>query len=211
MHVNCELNHPDDMEAFAAFLTASAASRRKRPLGGLWSGPLDYGTTDEDLATRQAEDAIPEDPAPGTTEAPKRTRRTKAEMAAGAAKAAETVANLDPAIVAAAEAAGVHVQAETAGEVENHDEPELPLEDKQVEDQPALTENDVRNAIIDLLNEAQAKFPADADVRTKTLAPILSALGAQKISLIPMTEYPRVAGILAKARADMDAALAEAA
>jgi hypothetical protein len=225
MDIELNLQHPDEMEAFAAFLTATAQSRRKRPhdpigLFGL-SGGIDRSNHALwQSATRQAEDAIPEEtdepelPAGAvTTEAPKRTRRTKAEIAADAAKAAETVANLDPAVVAEAAAAGVHVQAETADQVENNDaavdEPEA--DDKQVEEQPALTENDVRNSIIDLLNEAQAKFPADADVRTKTLAPILAALGAQKISLIPATEYHRVAGILAKARTDMDQALAEAA
>jgi len=229
MDIKLNLQHPDEMEAFAAFLTASAESRRKRPTAplelygldraasGLWSGPLDYGTsdaeTDEERVTREAEDLIPttDGPAAGE-EKPKRTRRTKAEIEA-AAKATETVANLDPTLVAEAKAAGISVQGPAATE----DEPELPMGQEEVEEpieqveEVKMTENDVRNAIIDLLNEAQAKFPDDADVRTKTLAPILKALGAEKISKIAMTEYPRVPGILAKARADMDAALAEAA
>lgn len=230
MDIKLSLLHPDEMEAFAAFLTASAESRRKRPTSPLplfgidrannplwqtrsWS-ETETATEATDRATREAEDLTPE-----TTEAddkPKRTRRTKAQIEADNA-ANETVANLDPEVVATAEAAGVHVQGPAASE----DEPELPMGQDEAEgdpapaeetaDTPAMTENDVRNAIIDLLNEAQAKFPDDADVRTKTLAPILKALGAEKISKIAATEYARVPGILADARAAMDAAVKEAA
>ena len=226
MDIKLHLQHPDEMEAFAAFLTASAESRRKRPretrgvfgLGGidrtagLWSGPLDYAEGENASVTREAEDLTPE---PVEDDKPKRTRRTKAQIEADNA-ANETVANLDPEVVATAEAAGIEVKGPAASE----DEPELPM-GQDVEngtetvendaDQPTLTETDVRNAIIDLLNEAQAKFPDDADVRTKTLAPILKTLGAEKISKIAATEYARVPGILADARADLEAALKEAA
>jgi len=241
MDIKLHLQHPDEMEAFATFLTASAESRRKRPqetrgvfgLGGidrtagLWSGPLDYADGENASVTREAEDLTPE---PVEDDKPKRTRRSKAQIEADNA-ANETVANLDPEVVATAEAAGVHVQGPAAALIDGmsdeefnrdrsdenpnvgksgEDEPELPMGQEQA-DQPTLTENDVRNAIIDLLNEAQAKFPDDADVRTKTLAPILKTLGAEKISKIAATEYARVPGILADARAALEAALKEAA
>lgn len=213
MLLNFELDHPDEMEAFATFLTATAKSRRERPApiglfgldraaNSLWQTGVDRAA--KDSLTREAEAATPGADEPAEqTEAPKRTRRTKAEIEADK-KATETVANLDPAVVAEAAAAGVNVQGPAEVD-ETADEP-----DKQVEE-VKLTENDVRNSIIDLLNEAQKAFPDDADIRTKTLTPILKELGAPKISLIPATEYGKVAGILAKVRSAMEATLAEAA
>lgn len=212
MHVNFDLQHPDEMEAFAAFLTTSAKSRRDRPkpvgLFGLdlannplWKTAAELAA--KDSLTREAEDATPEvtEPAADSVlDRVKRTRRTKAEIEA-ANKATETVANLDPEVVAEAAAAGVNVQGPAFDMPAEDEQEDVP--DKQVSEQPALTENDVRNSIIDLLNEAQAKFPDDADIRTKTLKPLLEKLGAPKISSIPMTEYPRVAGLLAEVRQQM--------
>lgn len=75
---------------------------------------------------------------------------------------------------------------------------EVEKEPERVEKAP--TENDIRNLIIDFLNEMQAAHPDDPDIRTKTLKPLLDELGAQKISLIPAARYGDVPALLDAAR-----------
>lgn len=77
-----------------------------------------------------------------------------------------------------------------------------PAEEEKTADAPALTEADVRNQIIDMLNAMQAKHPDDADIRTKTLKPLLEKLGAAKISGIAAERYAEVPALIAAVKAE---------
>lgn len=112
-----------------------------------------------------------------------------------------TVADLPSGVVKEAEAAGVHV------EDESRLPPELADDDGDEDgvgeaDTPgaALTKDDVKAMILDLLNAMVAKYPDDPDIRTKTLKPVLDRLGAEKISLIDEAKYGDVPKLLAEIR-----------
>lgn len=71
--------------------------------------------------------------------------------------------------------------------------------EKEPEAKP-LTRDEVRNSIIDLLNAVVEKHPDDADIRVKTLKPLLDKLGAAKISEIKDEDFGKVPALLAEIR-----------
>lgn len=66
---------------------------------------------------------------------------------------------------------------------------------------PAITPEEVRNQIIDLLNDWSEAAPADTEIRVKTLKPILTALDAEKIGAIDPSKYHLVPGLVDDSRA----------
>lgn len=229
MRFKIELDHPEDLNAYGDFLKALAAVRKDRPEPQMLFG-IDRATNPFWRNVRDSRnDAAGEVFAKLDAEARQNglnvdgtERRETVEAADAAAETSKprstrakkttTVADLPADVVAEAAAAGVKVEDESRipAEVENQTEvvEETANEPAKVEEKP-LTEDQVRNLIIDLLNEAQAANAEDPDARTKTLKPLLDKLGAQKISLIPLTEYPRVPGLIAEARAALGLAVSE--
>lgn len=135
----------------------------------------------------------------GAADAPADTSAEPAKRGRGRPKKT-TVADLPPEVVKEAEAAGVHVEDESRLPPEPVDDDED--EDDGGDDTPeaALTKDDVKAMILDLLNAMVAKYPDDPDIRTKTLKPVLDRLGAEKISLIDEAKYGDVPKLLAEIR-----------
>lgn len=185
MEIKLDLYKADEMDAFALFLNACATAVRKRQ---------------ESFKAALADGPGSITPVPGTLseveDKPKRTR--------GPNKKNTTVSDLPADVVAEAEAAGVHVEDESR--IPDRDEKatesaEETTKEPEQDDKP-LTEDQVRNLIIDYLNEVQAKSPDTPDARTTALKGLLEKLGgAAKISAIPMARYGEVPALIEAARA----------
>lgn len=73
-------------------------------------------------------------------------------------------------------------------------------------DEPAaITHEEVRNQIIDLLNDWSAAAKDNPAIRTDTLGPLLKKLDAEKIGGITPDKYKLVPGLVAESRAALKA------
>lgn len=166
MNVNVDLYTPEDKEAFAAFLTASAAADRSRPtedgyatLGGIDRGPATNwktaGQTDEGTSTSEQSDLS----AAAPDEAPKRERGKPSEGRARRTKEEIAEDEAADAADAAAKTAGEETGAEVADRQistspEDRVDAEQDAADEAAETEAAkvetgnkLTHDDVRNAL----------------------------------------------------------------
>ena len=70
---------------------------------------------------------------------------------------------------------------------------------------PALTFDEVRGTIIDLLNDWTAAKPDDPDVRKKVLSPLLDKLGYEKLSQIEPAKFEQALALVEESRAELAA------
>lgn len=211
MNVNLDLYTPDDKEAFAAFLTASAKADRDRPkdegfaasLGGIGRSPNTHWKTgsaetqtDEGTSTSEQSDL-----SAATTDAPKRERGKAAQGRARRTK--EEIAEDEAADKA--DAAAASAGAETGAEVADRQistggeriDPENPDDVADAADEAAetaaakaetgnkLTHDDVRNAL-----GAYVKaygMPAAQEDGPKVIT-LMFGEGKSKVSDIPDTQ-----------------------
>ena len=70
---------------------------------------------------------------------------------------------------------------------------------------PALTFDEVRGMIIDLLNDWTAAKPDDPDIRKKVLSPMLDWLGHEKLSQIELKDFGGALALVEESRAKLAA------
>lgn len=168
--------------------------------------PKMTGEMREALASATAGEIISQRESFGATAAADAEARAKGEnidgsprRGRGRPKKDATVADLPADVVAEAKAAGVNVSDQPGGaDVVAEQQAEAAPETEAEAEAPALTETDVRNAIIDVLNAVVQKHEDDPDIRVKTLKPLLASVDAEKISSIKPERYADVMAKLAE-------------
>lgn len=141
----------------------------------------------EMLAPRAAET-----PAPKTTKPRSATKKELEEQRASveATAAADAAARKNP-----TDPAPQNTAASVGGEVASSSTAEA--------EPPAITAEEARNQIIDLLNDWSEAKPDDPEIRVKTLGPLLEKLGAAKIGAIDPKKYKLIPGLVDDSRAEL--------
>jgi hypothetical protein len=84
---------------------------------------------------------------------------------------------------------------------------EAPKEEPKVEakpeEPPAITFDEIKALIIDVLNDWTDAAKEDPEIRVKKLKPILSALGAEKLSQIDPSKFNQVQGLVDESRKEL--------
>jgi hypothetical protein len=191
MKVELDIWSSGEMIAFGDFLKAAAVFRAEQEAlqtehnaraARLMGVPNDL---DEDAKMRAADVAAETAPPPE----PKKTRGKAAAKPTDPAPQSKDA----PASSSTAEATD-EVPPITAEEVP-------PITAEEV---PPITAEEVRNSIIDLLNDWSEFAKNDAEIRVKTLKPLLAKLDAEKIGGIDPSKYALVPALIDESRAALD-------
>jgi hypothetical protein len=88
----------------------------------------------------------------------------------------------------------------TRGKAAPKEEPKV---EAKPEEPPAITFDEIKALIIDVLNDWTDAAKEDPEIRVKKLKPILSALGAEKLSQIDPSKFNQVQGLVDESRKEL--------
>jgi hypothetical protein len=94
-------------------------------------------------------------------------------------------------------------KAEPAAETVAEAPKEEPKVEAKPEEPPAITFDEIKALIIDALNDWTDAAKEDPEIRVKKLKPILSALGAEKLSQIDPSKFNQVQGLVDESRKEL--------
>lgn len=192
MKIELDIYGSGEMVAFGKFMADLAVVRAAEEavnkdsfgLGTLVKGAWGVDQVKEALATLAGAESAAQAPATAEPAVPPKTPRGKGKAAEAKPTAETAPPNTDA--VAGGEAASSSTAAAT-------DEP------------PAITHQEVRDQIIDLLNDWSAAAPDQPTIRTDVLGPLLKPLDAEKIGGITPDKYASVPGLVDESRVKLKA------